>query len=54
LDYSVFFPIALTLAQRAFARAESLALAAALIVNFFLTGLAGLTAGFAALILAHQ
>jgi len=51
-DYSFFFPVALILAQRAFARAESLALAAALIVNFFLAGLAaGLT--LAALILAH-
>src|SRR5580658_10459946 len=99
-DYSFFFPVAFALAQRAFANAESFALAAALIflrafftglaasltvltagltddfvpfifahralaaalilafaaaliVNFFLAGLAVLTAGFAALILAH-
>ena len=43
--------MALALAQRAFAAAESLALAAALIVCF-LTG--ALTAGFAPLIFAHR
>lgn len=51
MDYSDFLPAALSLAQRAFAAAEILALAAALIVRF----LAGaLMAGFAALIFAQR
>jgi len=49
-DYSVFLPAAFAFFQRAFAIAEILALAAALIVRFFLAGLTVLTAGFAALI----
>jgi hypothetical protein len=50
-DYSVFFPAALALAQRAFAAAEILALPAALILRF----LAGaFTADFPALIFAHR
>ena len=44
--YSDFFPAALALAQRAFAAADILALAAALIFLFF--------AGFAALTFAHR
>jgi hypothetical protein len=58
-DYNFFFPVAFTFAHLAFANADSLALAAALIVNFlagFTTG-AGLTAtadlALAALIFAH-
>lgn len=50
-NYRDFFPAALILAQRALANAESLDLAAALIVRF-LTG--ALTAGFAPLIFAHR
>ena len=53
-DYNFFFPVAFTLAQRAFANFERFALAAALIfLRAFFTGLA-LTDGFAALILAHR
>jgi hypothetical protein len=58
-NHSFFFPAFLALAQRAFANADSLALAAALIVNFLavLTTEAGLTAtaglALAALIFAH-
>ena len=50
-DYSVFFPAALALAQRAFAAAEILALAAALI---FLLFVGALTTGFAPLTFAHR
>jgi hypothetical protein len=50
MDYSDFFPAALALAQRAFAAAEILALAAALIF-LFLTALA---AGLAPLTFAHR
>ena len=50
MDYSDFFPAALALAQRAFAAAEILALAAALIF-LFLTALA---AGLASLTFAHR
>ena len=49
MDYSDFFPAALTLAQRAFAAAEILALAAALIFLFFLA-----FAGFAVFTFAHR
>ena len=58
-DHNFFFPVAFTFAHLAFANADSLALAAKLIVNFlagFTTG-AGLTAtadfALAALIFAH-
>lgn len=51
MDYSDFFPDALTLAQRAFAIAESLALAAALILRFFA---GALTASFAPLAFAQR
>jgi len=57
-NYSDFFPAFLILAQRAFAKADSLALAAALIVLFFAGALAagftGFTAGFAVLTFAHR
>jgi hypothetical protein len=53
MDYSFFFPAALILAQRAFAIAESLALAAVLIFRLcFLAG--ALATGFASLIFAHR
>jgi hypothetical protein len=48
MDYSDFFPAALALAQRAFAAAEILALAAALIFLFFAF------VGFTALTFAHR
>lgn len=51
MDYSDFLPAALILAQRAFAAAEILALAAALIVRFLAGALA---AGFADLIFAQR
>jgi hypothetical protein len=51
MDYSDVFPAALALAQRAFAAAEILALAAALIFLFFAGALA---AGFTPLTLAHR
>jgi hypothetical protein len=51
INYRDFFPAALTLAQRIFAIADSLALAAALMVRFFV---GALVAGFAALIFAHR
>src|ERR1017187_6311088 len=51
MDYSDFFPAALALAQRAFAAAEILALAAALIFLFFAGALA---TGFAPLTFAHR
>ena len=53
-DYSFFLPAAFAFAQRAFAIAEILALAAALIVRFFFAGLPALPVGFAALILAQR
>ena len=54
-DHSFFFPVALTLAQRAFANADNLAFAAALIVNFLRAFFTGLATGLAlaALIAAH-
>ncbi len=51
MDYSVFLSVALTLAQRAFAAAEILAFAAALILRRLVGALA---AGFAPLIFAHR
>ena len=51
MDYSDFLPAAFIFAHRAFAAAESLALAAALIVRFLAGALA---AGFAALIFAQR
>jgi hypothetical protein len=51
MDYSDFFPDAFIFAQRAFAAAESLALAVALIVRFLAGAFA---AGFAFLIFAHR
>ena len=51
MDYSDLLSAPLILAQRAFAAAEILALAATLIVRFLAGALA---AGFAALILAHR
>jgi hypothetical protein len=56
--YRDFFPDFLTLAQRAFAKAESLALAAALIFFLFAGALAagftGFAAGFVPLTFAHR
>jgi hypothetical protein len=54
MDYSFFFPVALILAQRAFAKAESLALAAALIVLFFAGALAAGFTDFVPLTFAHR
>ena len=58
MDYSDFFPAFLILAQRAFAKAESLALAAALIFFLFAGALAaGFTdfaVGFVPLTFAHR
>jgi hypothetical protein len=51
---SFYFFAALIFAHLAFAKADSLALAAALILNFFLTGLTALAAGFVALTLAQR
>ena len=57
LGYSDFFPAAFIFAQRAFAKAESLALAAALIFPFFAgavtAGFTGFTAAFVPLTFAH-
>jgi len=52
IDQRRFLPVALTLAQRAFASAESFALAEALMVFFFTDTLPGLAAGLA-LVLAE-
>ena len=51
MDYSDFLPVAFTFAQRAFAAAEILAFAAALIVRFLAGALA---AGFAVLTFAQR
>jgi hypothetical protein len=57
-DYSFFLPAFLTLAHLAFAKADSLALAAALIFLFFAgaatTGFGEFAAGFPALTLAQR
>ena len=52
IDQRRFLPVALTLAQRAFASTESFALAEALMVFFFTETLPGLAAGLA-LVLAE-